>query len=88
MILDNFKLWQRISLERIKIFQNGQVFDVPRFLPRSLVRRKKSSEFWSTNYTVFRKNTPLHFFYIFVENVKISLKFSGNVQEGTIIPSV
>jgi len=35
-ILDNFKLWQRISLERMKIFKIRQVHFVQRFLLRLL----------------------------------------------------
>jgi len=32
-ISDDFELWRRISAERMKIFQNGQVYDLPRFFP-------------------------------------------------------
>jgi len=33
-VSDDFEVWRRISPERMKIFKMGQVFDLPRFLPR------------------------------------------------------
>ena len=46
-ISDDFKVRRRISPKRIKMFEIDQVFDLPRFLPRSA---EQSGELWSTNY--------------------------------------
>ena len=43
---DNFRLWSRISPERIDILQIGKVFYQPEPLPRLA---KKLRELWSTN---------------------------------------
>ena len=46
-ISDDFKLWRRISPERMKIFKIGQVCDLQQFFLRSA---KKSGEHQSKNF--------------------------------------